>query len=1039
MQMHDTELFLRKLWLFSILSDESLQYIAKNSRFVSSQAGDLIFDQGDAGDCFYIIYSGRIRIIFKDNSGKEINMGVRTRGDHFGETALISHRPRNAAARAVEQSLLIAIDNEIFEKFVFSKPEIRGYFDKFIHSTSIQLFLKGCSLLSPLKPKDVQQIVKNFNPESFMAGEGIFRQGDEPDKFYLIESGKLKVIKWEDGDQSIINFLHQGEFFGEKALIEDSPRYADVVCLTNCHLFALSRDTFKELIQKSPDLKSLFSDRLHQYRSISPPNITPNIYTDTQPEHNKGELNQTRDYREKPPEVEQNTIDTSSPSTAKKKYHGLRFPFVRQHDEMGCGPACLVMISRFYGKKFSLARISELSHADNSGVTLSNLASAAEHLGFLTRGIKIKFDGLLDIKLPCVIHWQGYHYCVVYKVSKKYVWVADPAMGLRKYHREYFSDNWNGITLIIEPTPLLGNQEVDKQSSLKKFIGFVTPHKMILAEIFLASMLLNLLGLATPVFTQNIVDKVLYHENISFLNIMLIGMLIVLIFRILITIVRQYLIVHTSMKIDISMLVSFYKHLLALPLGYFKARKIGDFVSRFGENEKIRTFMTQTALTVVLDTFLIIIYLGLMLYYNANMTLLVILFIPFFIAITLGFTPFLKKLNIDAFAAGAEAKSHMIESIKAIDTVKAMHLENQIRWKWENKFIKSINIEFSLSHLKIYFHSLGDFMGTLGSTIILWYGAHEVIKHNISVGELMAFMALMGSVVTPINRIITVWDQLQETLVSVDRLNDVFAAKTEYGERDGKSPGIVMEKLSGNIRFEQVFFRYGGVDDPWILSNINIEIPAGTRCAIVGRSGSGKTTLVNLIARFFHANEGSISVGGFDIKNLNLSFLRSNVGYVLQNSFVFSGTIGDNISSDDPSATMEKIISAAKLANAHDFISNFPNGYETKVGESGLQLSGGQMQRIAIARVLYKNPGIIIFDEATSSLDIESEQAIQKNMDTILKNRTAIIIAHRLSTVRSADTIIVLDKGEVVEQGNHEELMGKKGLYYYLNHQQLNL
>ena len=697
-----------------------------------------------------------------------------------------------------------------------------------------------------------------------------------------------------------------------------------------------------------------------------------------------------------------------------------------------------MMIAKYHGKQFASSRLRELAHVDRSGASLANIASAAEQLGFSTRGMKLTYDDLLSTQLPCIVHWQGYHYIVVYRVTQKHVWIADPALGLRKYKKDYFASNWNGILLSLEPTAEFERQEEDT-SSLKTFLPFIRPYKMILFEILIASLILNIFGLATPLFTQNIVDKVLVNHNTSMLNIMLVGMVIVLVFRVLTMIIRQYLIIHTSMKIDLRMLVLFYKHLLALPLGYFKVRKIGDFITRFGENMKIRNFLTNTALTIVLDTFLIVVYLSLMFYYNVSMTMLVLLFIPLLAGITLVFTPLLKRLNIDSFSARAESESHLIESINGIDTVKAMSLEHATRWKWEDKFIKSLNIDFKLYNTGMYFHSLGDFVVTLSATLILWYGAFKVIEGAISIGELMAFMALVGSVTTPINRIIMVWDDIQETLVSVDRINDVFVTRTEFPESMDQAPGLIMREPKGEITFENVFFRYGGQDDPYILSNINLNITPGQTIAVVGRSGSGKTTLVRLLARFYDVTEGRITVDGIDIKNLNLSQLRRITGFVLQENFIFNGTIRENISLSDPEESMEKTIEAAQLANAHDFISNLTLGYETKVGESGLQLSGGQKQRIAIARVLYAQPKIIIFDEATSSLDTESEQAIQKNLHAILKDRTAIIIAHRLSTVKNADTIIVMDNGEIVERGTHETLMNQRGLYHYLNHQQLNL
>jgi ATP-binding cassette subfamily B protein len=1021
--------------LFSIYEDKVLADLMQVAQLKSVSAGELVFDQDDVGDSFYIVYSGKIRILKKNEQGKEINLGVSTRGDHFGETALITENPRNAAARAVEDSILISIDKSSFNDYLFVRPESREYFDKFIRYTSINHFLRTCTNLAVVPPRDLQELLRKFESEFYKEGDVVFRQGAESDKFYLIESGKVKVVVWDENKQEIVNFLREGDFFGEKALVEDTRRTADVICLTDCHLFSLKKEDFSQLVIKSPKMRKVIEDRINSYLTKSPPIPYKEMI--------KQELAALKDIKVKKDISKEDITPSKKKKTFFKGFSSfyrqhVSFPFVKQHDQMTCGTTCIMMIARYYGKHFSSSRLRELAHVDLSGSSMANLASAAEQLGFSTRGMKLTYDDLMSVELPCIIHWQGYHYIAVYKIDKQNIWIADPAVGLRKYKKDYFVENWNGITLTLEPGPEFEQQEEDK-SSFRNFLPFIRPYKLILFEIFIASLILNVFGLATPIFTQNVVDKVLIHRNTSMLNILLIGMLIVLVFRVLTMIIRQYLIIHTSMKIDLRMLVFFYKHMLALPLGYFKVRKIGDFITRFGENMKIRNFLTNTALTIVLDTILIVVYLSLMFYYNIQMTMLVLFFIPVFIVMTMVFTPILKRLNIDSFSARAESESHLIESINAIDTIKAMNVEYKTRWKWEDKFIKSLNIDFKLYNTGMYFHSMGDFIATLSSTLILWYGAQKVIQGAVSVGELMAYMALMGSVTTPINRIITVWDDIQETLVSVDRLNDVFTAKPEFPESIDQPTGFIVQEPKGEITFENVFFRYGGDDDPYILSNINFKILPGQTVAIVGRSGSGKTTLVKLIARFYDVTEGKITIDGNDLKNINLSNLRRMVGFVLQENFIFSGTIRENISMDDPEETMEKVIETAKLANAHDFISNLTMGYETKVGESGLQLSGGQKQRIAIARTLYSNPRIIIFDEATSSLDTESEQAIQKNLNVILKERTAIIIAHRLSTVRNADHIIVLDNGEIVEQGTHEGLMDQQGLYHYLNHQQLNL
>jgi subfamily B ATP-binding cassette protein HlyB/CyaB len=1027
--------FLRKIPLFSVSTDEELAELAEVAEPVTAAAGQRLFDQGEAGEKFYLVFSGKVRIVRKAVDQKEINLGLRTKGDHFGETAVITGKPHLESARAVDDSILIALGEERFNRFLLGKPKLREYFDKFIKYSSVYRFIKTSTDLAAVPPPELQDLAKRLKAEFFNAGDAVFRQGTEPERLYLVETGKLKAVKWIEGKPKTVNLFREGDFFGDRDMIEGTPHFADIICLTPCQLLSLDREDFQEIIQSSPKIKKALEERIQSHRQET--------YSVPFTEIIKQELSAL-----KPITVQAKAPGeaAAAPKPMKRRRRRLsalfrkrlRFPFIEQYDQMTCGTTCIMMIAKSYGKQFSSARLRELAHVDMSGASLAGLASAAEQLGFSTRGMKLDYETLKSVALPCIVHWRGYHFVVVYKIDDKHVWVCDPALGHRKYRKENFLEGWKGVTLTLEPGVEFEKQEEDA-SSFRNFLQFVVPYKTILFEIAAASLLVNLFGLATPIFTQNIVDKVLVHQNMSMLNLMLIGMLIVLVFRILTMIVRQYLIVHVGMKIDLRMLVQFYKHLLALPLSYFKVRKVGDFISRFNENVTIRNFFTETALSIILDAFLIVVYFLLMFYYNVKLTLLVLVFIPAFILLTVVFTPIFRRLNIDSFAARSESESHLIESLQGIETVKATNIEYPTRWKWENKFIKNLNVDFRLLKAELSFYSIGDFAGTLCSTLVLWLGAQTVMKGGLSIGELMAFMALLGSVMTPLNRIMNVWDQIQETLVSVDRLNDVFAAKAEFPEAKDEARGMILRKPRGEISFENVYFRFGGEDDPYILSDISLKIAPGQRVAIVGRSGSGKTTLAKLIARFYDVTEGKVLVDGQDVKNLNLSNLRRLVGFVLQENFLFNGTIRENISLGDPEESLEKVIEAAKLANAHEFISNLGMGYDTRVGESGLQLSGGQKQRVAIARVLYAKPRIIIFDEATSSLDTESEQAIQKNLEEILKDKTAIIIAHRLSTVRNAGRIIVLDNGEIVEQGTHEELMEQKGLYHYLNYQQLNL
>lgn len=1035
MVVDDLKEFLRNRSLFSLFSDRELEEIADRATVKNMGFGELLFEQGEAGEAFYVVYSGKIRIVRETEDGGEMNLGTRRAGDYFGESALVTDDTRNATARSAGESVVIRFDRDVFREYFYDKPELRAEFDKFIRNNSIHQFIRSCTQLKEVPPDEIRSLVRKLDSEFFEEGEVVIRQGTEPGKFYLIEEGKLKVERWEDDEKEIVNFLQEGDFFGEKALVEDSTRAADVKCLTDCNLFSISREDFAELLEDSPQFHKVLKDRIQSYGTEEPPVPYKEMI--------RKELSAMQDMEVETPEEEEDLSAEDEEKGWFRKlqslyYREVRFPFIQQPDQMACGPTCIQMIAKYYGKHFSNNRLLELANVDRSGASLADLASAAEKIGFSTRGMKLSYDRLTSVSLPCMVHWQGYHYVVVYRIDDDHVWVSDPAKGRRKYDREYFEENWTGVTLLFEKTPEFDRQEED-ETSITSFLSFLKPYKLILLEVLGASLLLNIFGLATPIFTQIIVDKIVVHESLDLLHLLFGGMVILLLFKLLTKIFRKYLIIHTSLKVDIRMLVRFYKHLLSLPLGFFKIRKIGDFTTRFAENTKIRDFLTNTAMTLVLDVLMIVVYMSLMMYYSMAMAGFVLLLFPLFIILTVVFTPILKKLNQDSFQARAEARGQLIESLHGIDTIKTMNTEQMSRWKWENKFVNSLNVDFRLQNYANVFNSIGDFLGSLGTVFILWYGAQQVIGGAMTIGELMAFSTLMGSVITPINRLIRAWDDIQQTMVSVNRINDVLSAEPEIRPEEEGHAAIQLEEPEGKIEFENVYFRYGGENDPWILSDIDLTVEPGETAALVGRSGSGKSTLVRLISHLYEVDEGTVRIDGYDVENLSLAGLRQAVGYVLQENYLFDMTVAKNISFGDTTENMDRVIQAAEQASAHEFISQLPDGYETRVGESGIQLSGGQIQRIAIARVLYTDPDILVFDEATSDLDSESEQAIQSNLDRVFAERTTVVIAHRLSTVRDADQIFILDAGEIIERGSHESLMEEEGLYHYMVHQQMNL
>jgi HlyB family type I secretion system ABC transporter len=711
-----------------------------------------------------------------------------------------------------------------------------------------------------------------------------------------------------------------------------------------------------------------------------------------------------------------------------------RYPFYAQQSAADCGSACLVMIGKYWGKNFSVNRLRDMTNVSRNGASLRAIATVAEYLGFATRPVKATFDKLAEQSLPAIAHWEGNHFIVVYEINKKRVIVGDPAIGQRQLTRSQFNAGWSGYALLLQPTELLKEAKNDTPN-FWKFFELVKPHYWVLLEVFAASVLMQLFGLITPVFTQLLLDRVLVQRSIPTLNAVGVGMIVFGLFGIAMNAVRQYLLDHTANRVSISLLVGFIKHTFRLPLSYFESRYVGDIISRIQENQKIQRFLTGETLSIVLDMLTLVIYLTIMFWYSWRMTVFVLLTVPPFFILALASTSILRRISREVFNAGAKENSYLIESLTGIRTVRSLAIEQTVRWRWEELLNDLVKKDF---HGQIIGNRLGIISGVIQTFVnasLMWFGAWQVIQGELTMGQLVAFNMLVGNVLSPFQRLSMLWNELQEIIISTERINDVLEAQPE--EDLQRKPRKALGRLNGHICFQNVSFRYHPESETNVLQNLNFEIQPEQMIALVGRSGSGKTTLSKLILGLYPPTEGKILIDGFDITNISLRSLRSQVGVVDQDTFLFGGTVRENISIAHPEATLEEITQAAKLAGADEFIKQMPMGYESEIGESGGMLSGGQRQRLAIARALLGNPRLLLFDEATSHLDSESERIIQNNLKTILQGRTSVIIAHRLSTVRNADLILVLDRGVLVESGTHDELIAQKGHYYYLNQQQL--
>jgi ATP-binding cassette subfamily B protein len=713
-----------------------------------------------------------------------------------------------------------------------------------------------------------------------------------------------------------------------------------------------------------------------------------------------------------------------------------RFALVEQAEEMDCGAACLAMLCRHHGLPITLGKLRELANVSTQGATLDSLARAGEALGFGTRGVQCTFDALQGFELPMIVHWEGYHYVVVYGVSARQVWVADPAVGFKKLSVEQFERGWSGTCLLFTPGQDMGAAAVARSPWIR-FAGYLRPYRPILLQLFLATFVIQVLGIVPPLIIQTILDGVVVHQNISLLHVLIAGLVISSVFSQLMATVRAYLANYMMRNLDFAMMAQFFKHTLSLPYAFFAKRKTGDIVARFQENQTIRAFLTESTVTTMLNLLMVFIYFTILFLYNVKLTLLLVAFVIPVMALTILTTPRIKHYAREVFTASTDAHAFLMEALGGVETVKGMGSERPVRLKWEKKYVKALQAQYRAQGFNILVGLASQLLNAATTIAILWAGANLVLAHELTIGQLVAFNALMGSVLAPLMGLVGLWSRLADAGVAMERLGDVLDIEPEQKPQDVGSR-VVLPDLQGDLRLERVYFRYGGADTPYVLEDLSVEIKRGELVAIVGRSGSGKTTLARLLVGFYLPTEGKILVDGYDMRVIDKEYYRAQVGYVMQANLLFSGTIAENIASGDEAPDRRRIEQVAQMADAHGFISKMPLGYEQLVGERGIGLSGGQVQRLCIARALYHDPRLLVFDEATSALDTQSESNIIANLHEMLAGRTAVIIAHRLSTIMRADKIIVLYEGGIVEQGRHDELLARRGMYYELVQRQLN-
>lgn len=730
----------------------------------------------------------------------------------------------------------------------------------------------------------------------------------------------------------------------------------------------------------------------------------------------------------------------------------MRFKHYSQFDTSDCGPACLRMIARHYGQKYQMETLRQYCHISNEGVSLLGIKEAAEYMGFTIEAAKVSFEQLAEqAAFPCILHWNQNHFVVCYGIRKHTVsngysvYIADPATQKVRLSRREFCKCWccedgdNGIAMFLRPGPNFGEKKDvsrKKGKGLLSFLAYILPYKNMIGQLALAMLIGSAIQLAFPFLTQALVDSGITKKDFSIITLVLISQVTLFTATLGVGFIRSRILLYINSRIDILMVSDFIMKLTRMPMLFFNTRSTGDIMQRIGDHDRIKTFLMDNSVRMLFSATNLIIFLCILAYFNLYIYVIFIAGNCLYVAWVVYTIRYRKKLDVRRFNISGTERNRIIQLIQGIQDIKLNNCEKQKRWEWERMQVALYKINTNALSLE-QIQQLGSaFFSQMTNFLISFIAAEAVVEGTMTLGMLMSLTYIIGQLSVPVNDFISFSNTLQDARISLTRLNEIHSYKDEDSDIERKENTLPNDE---SINIEHLTFSYSGANRDFALDDISFHIPSGKVTAIVGESGSGKTTLIKLLLGFYTPNNGTVKVGDTNLYDINPHVWREHTGCVMQESYIFSDTVAKNIALSDETPELDNVRMAAKMANADDFISAMPLGYNTRIGVEGLGLSQGQRQRILIARAIYKNPHYLFFDEATNSLDTTNERLIMNNLSKLYKGRTAVISAHRLSTVRNADNIIVLKKGRIVEEGTHDELVALNGYYYTLVMNQLEL
>ncbi|MDB9311586.1 peptidase domain-containing ABC transporter [Spirulina sp. CS-785/01] len=1000
----DLRVFLEKQIPFNALPSDAIATVVKNLKPLRYRMGQTILLKDRLPQQIAILWEGNVRVLGYDAATQmPMTLELAESGSILGWVGVLRGVACETAIASTE-TICLTLDANLFLSLIQDHPRFAQYFQQNVTLAELFDILSQQDFLQVQSITDLKTLTKQAQDQSRLC---ILPPGRHPLGDNLTQP--LQQPGW-------IWFVSGG---------------GSLEGLTAGNILELP-DTQQQL-----QVKGNFPVRLVGVRQEAlnitpvPPPETP---TETPQPPSSGFADAPDDdeaipYASQPIAAADNLPSHQPPQKPSKQ---PQYPYIRAGGGVEGIVACLQMLSQYYKAPFRrevVRRVLNDQLQRQGSLSLYHIGAVTELIGLNSQIVSIPARTLTRLQPPVLLRWQE-SYAILYEISDRQLVIAVPEVGILRRKPADFLDTWEkvGQVLLVQPT----KETPQERFGLSWFIPALLQYKWILVEVFIASFLVQLFGLANPLIIQIIIDKVIVQNSADTLGILGVFLVAVAIFEAILSTARTYLFVDTTNRIDMKLGSEIIDHLLRLPLRYFDRRPVGELSSRVNELENIRSFLTGTALTVVLDSIFSVVYIAVMLIYSWRLTLLALATIPVFLITTAFFSPLIRRQLRRKAEQNAQTQSHLVEVMSGIQTVKAQNIELRSRWRWQDLYSRYVSSGFKTVQTSTLANSSSNFLNKLSGLLVLWGGAYLVLQGELTLGQLIAFRIIASYVTSPLLRLAQLWQNFQEVALSLERLGDIIDTPQEAEEDVGNIP---MPPIEGGVKYENVSFRFKP-NGPLQLVNVNAEIPAGNFVGIVGKSGAGKSTLTKLLVRLYDVESGRILIDGYDVSKVELYSLRRQIGVVPQDPLLFEGTVQENIAMNNPEASSEEVIEAAKIAAAHEFIMELPSGYNTRVGERGASLSGGQRQRIAIARTILQRPALLVLDEATSALDYLTEQQVCANLHGEFGDRTVFFITHRLATIKNSDIIIMMDAGAAVEQGSHEELMALQGRYYALYKQQ---